>query len=108
MSEHQKMYYYCEGYKNPVTNELEHVEQPETASAFMERYLTTPSPSETLVPTSIRLPEGLINCIEQNSKILGMSKSDFHKKALEIGINQLTSAYENMVCDKDSTTIMVD
>lgn len=108
MSEHQKMYYYCEGHKNPLTDEIEHVERPETAHAFMERYLTTPAPSENLVPTSIRLPEGIVTCIEQNAKILGMSKSDFHKKALEIGINQLTEAYENMVCDQDSTTIMVD
>lgn len=66
---------------------------PEDAMSFVKRQLVSTDTSENLVATSVKLPPSLIYCLENNSKLLGISKSDLHRKALEIGLNSITDAY---------------
>jgi len=108
MSDNQKIYYISEGVKNPATDEIEHVERPLNARDFVEHILATPGQSDELVPVSIRLTHGIISCADNNSKFLGMSKSEFYRAALRIGINEITAAYEGLTSSDEETSVIVE
>ena len=101
------MFYSADSIKDHATGEVFDIEHPD-ASVLVERLLSFNSAGDDLVPASIKLPSKIIRCLENNSKILGISKSELHRMALEIGINEITRAYENHVNSEDSTTTVVD
>ena len=78
---------------------------PENADSFLSHHLYSGALKE-LVPTSVKLPKAMIDCIDNNSQVLGMSKSDFHRKALEIGINEITQAWERQFSDQPADHIV--
>ena len=102
-----KMFYSADSIKDDATGEVFDIEQPD-AYVLVERLLSFNSSNDDLVAASIKLPSRIIRCLENNSKILGISKSELHRRALEIGINEITRAYENFVNSKESTTTVVD
>jgi len=91
----QNMYYVPrDGAIDDSTGEdFSHLLEPEDAMAFVKRQLLTPDASGNLVATSVKLSPALLNCLENNAKVLGLSKSDLHRKALEVGLNSITEAY---------------
>lgn len=66
---------------------------PEDALSFVKKQMVFSETSQNLLPISIKLPPVTVSCLDNNSKVLGMTKSDLHRKALEIGLNEITKAY---------------
>lgn len=67
--------------------------EPEDARDFVEHHLRFGTYSPELVPVSIKLPVVTNSVLENNASVLGMNKSDLHRKALEIGLNEITKEY---------------
>lgn len=66
---------------------------PEDARDFVLHHLRWGTYSPELIPVSIKLPFVTNSVLENNASVLGMNKSDLHRKALEIGLNEIAKEY---------------
>jgi hypothetical protein len=58
---------------------------------------STSTEGSELVQTSVKLHKVTLEVLERNADILGVTKTDLHRKALEIGLNDIAKAYSSLV-----------
>lgn len=103
----KKMFYSAEKLVDSNSGEVCDIEMLDS-DIFVEAILSNKGAGQDLVPASVKLPTRVIRCLENNSSILGVSKSELHRIALEIGLNEITRSYENHVSGSNSTQTVTE